>query len=43
MRHRILRALWTASIHITGDSRITLWLEERYVRAMIAEWKGRMK
>lgn len=36
-------ALWTASIHITGDSRITLWLEERYVRAMIAEWKGRMK
>jgi hypothetical protein len=34
MTHRLLRAIWTAVVRLTGDSWLTLWIEERYVRAI---------
>jgi hypothetical protein len=32
------RVLWTWSVIITGDSRLTLWLEERYGEQLLRDW-----
>ena len=38
MTHRLLRALWTAAVRLTGDSWLTRWAEEHYYpRALRAE------
>ena len=34
MTHRLLRALWTAAVRLTGPSRLTLWVEEPYIRSI---------
>ena len=30
------RKLWTWAVHVTGDSRLTLFIEGRYERALLA-------
>lgn len=35
MTRLILRKLWTWSVLLTGDSRLTLWLEERWEREIL--------
>ena len=34
MTHRLLRLAWRLSVRLTGPSRLTLWIEKRYVRSL---------
>ena len=34
MIHRLLHLAWRLSVRMTGPSRLTLWIEKRYIRSL---------